>query len=105
MITWGQVPAINHLMVAMAIRSGLWLRPFLLPVSVSKETRDETRSELEVVAPTRGRRAGAKRLRKSKRIGRRGATGIRESKKRVAARPYVRRARQDNRARMERDRS
>lgn len=50
MITWGQVPAINHLMVAMAIRSGLWLRPFFL-VSVSKLDRDET----ERVAPTRGR--------------------------------------------------
>lgn len=78
MITWGQVSAINHLMVAIAIRSSLWLRPFFLS-SRSRGRRPDRGRDRE--SRLRAGGAGAKRLRKSKRIGRRGA-GIREQKAR-----------------------
>lgn len=69
-------------MVAMAIRSGLWLRPFFL-VSVSKLDRDET-EESRAYARAEQEQSDFEKAKGSVDEGRL----VYESKKRVAARPY-----------------
>lgn len=74
-------------MVAMAIRSGLWLRPFFLSSRSSRGRRDPTPRGRDRESRLRAGGAGAKRLRKSKRIGLDEGRPVYESKKRVAALP------------------
>lgn len=83
MITWGQVPAINHLMVAMAIRSGLWLRPFFLSSRSRGRRPEEDETESRAYARAEQEQSDFEKAKGSVDEGR----PVYESKKRVATRP------------------